>query len=307
MDRPVGWAVGPDLDRIDVCDEEGNAPSPPGAVGGGDVDCVEDEEDDEDDEDFCGVEELYLEDDGDEEPNLDFMNVSGGGVDYNLEDEEEDLAPRAAYSPTEDLYLEDYGEEEPEVDYMDDEENACGGQEWTPLPPKRHRKEYNEYGPHSVDFNRMQRWRDFRVRFGDARLQCGGTPSGYTTVRPFGVPGGFPTMRVRPLSERVSRRIDFSTATGKPRNRLRYMKKRFNEGMSRLRGARDPPIGCEACGGPRRCHLGILDEVDPHCHPKIKRPKWPDFEGPEYWIAYAELFHHPDYCMSSYGEYESPI
>ncbi|KAF6205039.1 hypothetical protein GE061_019206 [Apolygus lucorum] len=287
MDRPVGWAVGPDLDRIDVCDEEGNAPSPPGAVGGGDFDCVDDEEDDEDDEDYCGAEELYLEDDGDEEPNLDFFNVSGGGVDYNFEDEEEDIAPRASYSPQE----EDY------VDYEEEEENACGGQEWTPLPPKRHRRHYNEYGPESIHavHDAKQGWRDYRIRWENARLQCGGTPSGYTTVQPYGFPGGYPTMRVRPLSERVSRRIDFSTATGKPRNPLRYMKKRFNESFRRLRGIREPPIpqyeyGCEACGGPRRCHLGILEEVDPYCHPVINAPKWPDFEDDDYWLAYAEMY-----------------
>ncbi|KAF6205040.1 hypothetical protein GE061_019207 [Apolygus lucorum] len=264
MDWPVGWEEGSDLDDTDDCEEEENAPSPlvfpPGVGERNDVDC--EGEDDEDDEDYGGAEDVDYVTWGQEEENLDCLNVSGEGFDYQYEEEDEYPVPRAAFLTTKD---------------------------WTPLP------QYSERRIETPVYDPKRKWRNYRTRFRNARLQCGGTPSGYTTVQPFGFTEGYPTAVARPLSERVSRRIDFSTASGKPRNPLRYIKKRFNEGLSRLRGVREPPIphyenGCDACGGPRRCHIGIEEQVDPYCNPRIKSPKWPDFDSPGDWPTYVRMY-----------------
>ncbi|KAF6205044.1 hypothetical protein GE061_019211 [Apolygus lucorum] len=185
---------------------------------------------------------------------------------------------------------EDY--QPPEEDSMEEEEEEWNP-EWSPYEPRTPQGFMNLR--ESVDFDRMQKMRDYRVRFINARLRCGGTPSGYTTVQPFGHPGVAPTQRTRVCSSRVSRRLDVANADRRrPRKPLRYLKKRFNEGMRRLRGPRQLALPqyadeCAACGGPRRCYTGIEEPVDYNCQPRLSRHKYPDLDNSDEYIQYAYM------------------
>ncbi|KAF6205042.1 hypothetical protein GE061_019209 [Apolygus lucorum] len=124
-----------------------------------------------------------------------------------------------------------------------------------------------------------------------ARLQCGGTPTGYQTLRTSGI--------TRIPTSGVVRRLDYTTPPRRLRNPVRYMRKRFDEAMActqRPPGAYSPrysspyvsPNYCEACGGPRRCYVGPVD-IDPYCHPRVRPPKWPDFGSPSGYLELANM------------------
>ncbi|KAF6205043.1 hypothetical protein GE061_019210 [Apolygus lucorum] len=230
------------------------------------------------------------------------QNVGGGEEVDCMEEEEEEENP-------EDDCMEQEEEENPEVDCMEEEEEEdpnvdCMEEEgeedpeWTPYEPGTPKGFMNRR--ESVDFDRMQKIRDFRARLINAGLRCGGTPSGYTTVQPFGPPGVAPTQRTRVCSSKVSRRIDFANADRRrPRKPLRYLKKRFNEGMSRLRGPPQLALPqyadeCAACGGPRRCYTGIEEPVDYNCQPRVSRPKYPNLDDSAEYIQYAHLTRFED-------------
>ncbi|KAF6205045.1 hypothetical protein GE061_019212 [Apolygus lucorum] len=191
----------------------------------------------------------------------------------------------------------DQGCEEEEEEVFGTPDQDCEGEErfrtpvWNPGDPKTPEWDLQQL----MDYEMMQKRRDYRIFLMNARLKCGGTPSGHTTVKPSGNTGWYPNQRTRPLSTNVSRQINFSAADMKrPRKPIRYLKKRFDEGMRCLQGALQPSgpqnaDECAACGGPRRCHIGIEGPVDPNCQPRACRPKYPDFDNPSDYEHFAEL------------------
>ncbi|KAF6205041.1 hypothetical protein GE061_019208 [Apolygus lucorum] len=124
-----------------------------------------------------------------------------------------------------------------------------------------------------------------------AKLQCGGTPTGYETLKTSGITG-YPTSG-------VVRRLDYATPPRRPRNPVRYMRKRLEEAIpciQRPPGAYSPgysspnvsPNYCEACGGPRKCYVEPVD-IDPYCQPRVGPPKWPDFGSPSGYLNLADM------------------